>query len=83
MDGLHRKALIQVRLGGPFISLRTHSVMERMPWRHIPPKSAEKELDRSLALPLLSCRPTNRLRNFCESTVMQAYRLNESCHISS
>jgi hypothetical protein len=83
MDGLHRKALIQVRPGGSFISLSTDSALGKTPRRHIQPKSAEKELDRPLALRLLSCRPTNRLRNFCESTVMQAYRLNESCHISS
>ena len=83
MDGCIEKHSFRCGLADHLSDHASHSVMERMPWRHIPPKSAEKELDRSLALPLLSCRPTNRLCNFCESTVMQAYRSNKSCHISS
>src|SRR3984957_3635024 len=68
--------------GGPFMNLNSCCPGKTLR-HHIRSESAEKELDRPLAVPLLSCRPTNRLCNFSQSTVMQAYRLVKSCHIST
>ena len=48
-----------------------------------PTKFAEKALDRPLPLPLTSSRPVNRLCNYSQSVVMQAFKNDQSCYSSN